>query len=162
MVEIEAMPTVVVAVVDALNSLLEAEANSIFHFVGPGSPYVQQASPRVRESLGEVVARLDRHQQELVDLIRKLGGRPSIPSKPRAEDQYLSYLSLKSLLPKLVEAKQLMIQRYQNALSSVEGNTQAAQLLEKHIEDMLMDMQQLNQAAAEVAGPRNPSNVAHT
>src|SRR5271163_3890336 len=84
------MSTPSAAVIDALNSLLEAEANSIFHFVGAGSPYLDHAGPEIRQPLEEMRRHLDQHEAELSQLIRELGGEPSTPPKPRAEDQYLN------------------------------------------------------------------------
>ena len=43
MVDSRTMPPPV-AVVDALNSLLEAEQGSVFRFMGEGSPYLSRAS----------------------------------------------------------------------------------------------------------------------
>ena len=38
-------PTTPVAVVDALNALLEAEQNAIIRFMGEGTPYLSRACP---------------------------------------------------------------------------------------------------------------------
>jgi Ferritin-like domain len=144
------MSTPSAAVIDALNSLLEAEANSIFHFVGAGSPYLDHAGPEIRQPLEEMRRHLDQHEQELSHLIRDLGGEPSTPPKPSAEDQYLNYLSLKFLLPKLVDAKQLMIQRYQNVLGAIDKDPKVTQILQKHLEEMEKDLGRLH----EIAGVR--------
>jgi hypothetical protein len=142
------MSTPSVIVIDALNSLLEAEANSIFHFVGPGSPYLEQAGAEVRQALEEMSKHLDEHEHELAALIRQLGGEPSHPPKPRAEDQYLSYLSLKFLLPKLLDAKKLMIQRHQNVLRASEKDAQVTPILKRHIAEMETDLGKLRELAA--------------
>jgi hypothetical protein len=144
------MSTPSAAVIDALNSLLEAEANSIFHFVGTGSPYLDHAGPEIRQPLEEMREHLDQHEEELSQLIRDLGGEPSTPPKPRAEDQYLNYLSLRFLLPKLVDAKQLMIQRYQNVLRAIDKDPKVTTLLQRHLEEMEIDLGRLR----EVAGGR--------
>ena len=141
-----------IAVVDALNSLLEAEANSIFHFVGPGSPYVASADIHVREPLEEFSRHLDRHQRELSELIRKLGGTPAHPPLPDPEDQYLSFLSLKFLLPKLVESKELMIQRHQSVLNMIQADPEVMQLLQRHTDEMQSDLTILKRVADLVAG----------
>jgi hypothetical protein len=148
------MSTPSVAVIDALNSLLEAEANSIFNFVGAGSPYLKQASPEIRRSLEEMRRHLDQHERELADLIRHLGGEPSIPPVPPPEDQYLSFLSLRFLLPKLVEAKKLMIQRHENILRIVSGNAEVTQILQRHIAEMRADLEILRKSASELASHR--------
>ena len=143
------MPTSVVTI-DSLNSLLEAEANSIFHFVGQGSPYLNQAGPAVRNTLEELARHLDAHQSELSHLIRALGGQPATPTPPLAEEQYLSYLSLRFLLPKLVDAKELMIERYKNALTAVEHDPKAVEVLQRHLAEMQQDLVILKKTSADV------------
>src|SRR3954465_6082379 len=95
-----------VAVIDALNSLLDAELNSVFRFMGEGSPYLSRATAEVRRPLAEMVTSSDRRAGEIYSLIESLGGTP-IPRGLRPEEQYLAFLSLKFLLPKLVTEKQL-------------------------------------------------------
>ena len=151
------MTTPSVAVIDALNSLLEAEANSIFHFVGEGSPYVKDAGPEVKQMLIEMSRRLDRHSRELEQLIRRLGGEPAHPPTPQAEEQYLSFLSLPFLLPKLVEAKNLMIQRYHSALKVVAAIEPAKELLSRQLQEINAGLEDLNQIAANVALHGDPS-----
>jgi bacterioferritin (cytochrome b1) len=148
------MPTPSAAIIDALNSLLEAEIQSIFHFVGKNSPLLENAGAEVRQSLDEMVHHLDQHAEEVAQLIRHLGGKPSSPPAPKAEDQYLSYLSLRFLLPKLVDAKELMIQRYRNALQVVEANAEVLEVLKRHIAEMEVDLKVLRKTAAEVSSHR--------
>lgn len=109
-----------VAVIDTLNALLEAEQNSIFRFMGEGSPYLSRATGEIRRPLNEMVLIGDRHVMELADLIERLGGIPS-PKSIQPEEQYLAFLTLKFLLPKLAEDKKLTIERYENALSALKG-----------------------------------------
>jgi hypothetical protein len=144
------MTTPSVAVIDALNSLLEAEVNSIFHFVGEGSPYLKNATPEMRRELESMRQHLDQHERDLADLIRRLGGPPSHPPKPDPDEQFLAYLSLKFLLPKLVDAKQLMIDRYEHARGVVAGNADAIRMLETHLAEMRADLTALKRVAAEV------------
>jgi hypothetical protein len=106
------------AVVDALNSLLEAEQGSVFRFMGEGSPYLSRATADVRRPLQEMVEANKRHVAALGSLVQRLGGFP-VPRSVRAEEQYLAFLSLKFLLPKLVDEKQLIIRRYDNALRAM-------------------------------------------
>lgn len=153
------MPMPSVAVIDALNSLLEAEANSIFHFVGSGSPYLARATPKVRQTLERISHHLDLQTAQLGRLIRELGGEPATPPVPDADEQYLSFLSLKFLLPKLVEAKELMIQRYQSALGAVADNPAATALLHEHLKLMGEDLSLLKTAAADVAGERQAPSL---
>ncbi|HWE02752.1 MAG TPA: hypothetical protein VG326_10110 [Tepidisphaeraceae bacterium] len=148
------MSTPSAATIDVLNSLLEAEVNSIFHFVGEGSPLLERAGEEVRRPLEQMGHHLDRHTQELAQLIRRLGGRPSNPPAPKAEDQYLSFLSLQFLLPKLVDAKQLMIQRYRNALQIVGTDAEVLGVLQRHLSEMEADLEVLKKTAAGVLSHR--------
>ena len=114
------------ALVDVLNSLLEAEQSNLFRFMGEGYPYLNRASAEVRQPLQEMVATIARRAGEIGDFIESLGGAPE--SGPRGvdrEEQYLAFLSLKFLLPKLVAAKEQMIERYENAIKEVRGNADA-------------------------------------
>jgi hypothetical protein len=106
-------------VIDTINGLLEAELNSVFRFIKEGSPHVSRASADVRRPLMELNELSRRHARELANLIESLGGRPAPRQLPRMQDQYFAYLSLKFLLPKLVNEKQLMIQRYENAKRAI-------------------------------------------
>jgi len=58
------------------------------------------------------------------------------------------------LLPKLVDAKELMIQRYQNALQVVAANSEVLEVLKRHIEEMEADLKVLKKTAAEVSSHR--------
>ena len=107
-----------VAVVDALNSLLEAEQASVFRFMGEGSPYLSRATADVRRPLQEMVEANRRHVAALGSMVQRLGGYP-VPRPVRSEEQYLAFLSLKFLLPKLVTEKELIIRRYDNALRAM-------------------------------------------
>src|SRR6185295_16051871 len=102
----ESPPMQSAVVVDALNSLLEAELDSIFRFMEEGSPYLGRASAEVRRPLHEMVQSSEQHSAELYAMIESLGGTPT-PRSIRPEEQYLAFLSLKFLLPKLVDAKRL-------------------------------------------------------
>src|SRR5947209_7667202 len=94
------MPSAPVAVIDALNSLLEAELNSVFRFMGEGSPYLSRAAAEVRRPLAQMVASNQHNVENLGAIIEALGG-VAVPRSIDPEEQYLAFLSLKFLLPKL-------------------------------------------------------------
>lgn len=139
-----------VAVVDALNSLLEAEQNSVFRFMGEGSPYLGRASADVRRPLQQMVDANQRHCAALADLVVDLGGEPA----PRAlcpEEQYLAFLSLKFLLPKLVDEKDLIIRRYENALRAMPDATpRVTRVLRANLAEHKAHRETLQKAADEV------------
>ena len=139
------------AVLDALNSLLEAEQNSVFRFMHEGSPYLSRASAEIRRPLRQMVQTSYRHCGQLYAMIEELGGIPR-PCGIEPEEQYLAFLSLKFLLPKLVDAKELTIRRYENTLKSIGSGFPVVQrLLESHLADHREEMGILQKAAAQVA-----------
>jgi hypothetical protein len=113
------MVTVPQAIIDTLNDLLEAEVNSIFCFVMSGSPYLGEAGPDLRKTMEEMDHLCHQHRKELAALIESLGGVPRVRNRVPDEEQYLAYLSLKFLLPKLVLEKDLLLTRFENAQASI-------------------------------------------
>ena len=139
------------AVIDVLNSLLEAELNSVFRFMDEGSPYLSRATVAVKRALAEMVATNHRHAGELSNAIESLGGYP-VPRSLRPEEQYLAFLSLKFLLPKLAQEKQFTIERYENALVALRDATpEVANLLRAHVATHRADLDILNKASADAA-----------
>jgi septal ring factor EnvC (AmiA/AmiB activator) len=144
-----------VALVDTLNALLEAELSSVFRFMGEGYPYLNRATVDVRRPLQEMVDTIELRAGRLAGQIESLGGVPSaLPPSIDREEQYLAFLSLKFLLPKLVEAKQEMIERYQNALKTIKGNEDGAAdvkgLLTSLLQEHQAQLQTLEEAASRV------------
>jgi hypothetical protein len=148
-----------VAVVDALNSLLEAELNSIFRFMGEGSPYLSRATVEVRRPLQEMLLAGRRRASELAAMVDALGSVPTPMMGIRRDEQYLAFLSLKFLLPKLVEEKKLHIERYENALAGIRraptNPSDAAPLLERHLAELRTELAALERASAQVAASKN-------
>jgi bacterioferritin (cytochrome b1) len=149
------MPSVVV--IDVLNSLLEAELNSIFRYMDESSPYLGRATAEVRRPLQEMVNANQRHTTELALMIERLGGTP-LPRSISPEEQYLAFLSLKFLLPKLVEAKKLCIQRYDNAMKAIpDAPAEVKAMLRAHQADHRAHLAILEKAATDVQqAPHEP------
>jgi hypothetical protein len=153
-----------VAVVDLITSLLESTVNSVFRFMGEGSPYLSRASAEVRRPLQEMVVANGRRAGELAALLESLGAPTTVTESPRSEEQYLAYLSLKFLLPKLVEEKRLCLARYDNALAGIKPLPQVPPevpaLLASHREEQVRELTALEHAAEHVAnhdGRKDPS-----
>ncbi len=142
------------AVIDLLNSLLEAEMNSVFRFMGEGSPYLSRATVEVRRPLAEMVVNERRRAGELADLIDSMGTVPTPQVGVRRDEQFLAYLSLKFLLPKLVEEKGLELQRYENALRGIKPfpnvPPEVPAVLNAHIAQLRGELAALETAAAHV------------
>jgi bacterioferritin (cytochrome b1) len=140
-----------VAIIDTLNALLDSELSSVFRFMGEGSPYLSRATVEVRRPLQQMVESNLRHVRELGDLINSLGGVPTQMATVQREEQYLAFLSLKFLLPKLVDEKNLVIRRYQNALASLQGAPpEVTELLNVHLAEHREQMKVLEKAAEDV------------
>ena len=141
-----------VAVIDTLNGLLEAELGSVFRYMEEGSPYLSRADASVRQPLAEMVRTNKRHILELGSTIDRLGGFP-VPRSIRPEEQFLAYLNLKFLLPKLANDKRLMIERYENALRAIKQTAPAdvVELLETHLARHRADLELLDRATAQSA-----------
>jgi len=147
-----------VAVVDALCSLLEAHLNSIFRFLDESSPYLSRATVEVRRQVQEMVQTNQRQAAELSRAIESLGGYPKM-AEVSPEEQYLAFLSLKFLLPKLADAEELMIRRYEAALNAVEksvavavegGGGEVVALLKAHLSEHRQQLSVLQKAAADI------------
>jgi hypothetical protein len=143
--------SVPVAVVDALTSLFEAEENSIFLVVTKGSPYLSRADAELRQQIDMMAQAKQRHAHEVHDLIEELGGEVR-PRRVAPDEQYLAYLSLKFLLPKLVEEKKLCIRRYENTIKSIgsSGPDHVQDVLRRHLTEMQQELQVLEGASAKV------------
>jgi len=134
------------AVIDALNSLLDAEQNSLFRFMGEGSPYLSRASAAVRRPLNEMVLAGQRRTMELAELIDRLGGVP-MPGSVQPEEQYLAFLTIKFLLPKLVQGKKQMIECYENTLRALkDAPADVVELLGAQLEEHRADLKTLQAA----------------
>lgn len=136
------------AIIDALNALLEAEQNSIFRFMDAGSPYLSRAKAEIRQPLHQMVQAGERHGRELAALIDRLGGLP-LPGGIQPEEQYLAFLTLKFLLPKLQESKKITIERYENTLRALTGApSEVVELLQAHLAEHQQHLQTLSRANA--------------
>src|SRR5438876_7985267 len=148
-----AMSSPPVATVDVLNSLLEAETTSIFRFMGEGYPYLNRVTADVKKPLHEMVRTIEPRVLRLAEMIERLGGVPT--STPRGidrEEQYLAFLSLKFLLPKLVDAKKLLIERYENAIRALKGaDRQAFAAVQSLLLEHKSQLAILTRAAEQVA-----------
>jgi hypothetical protein len=136
------MPTSA-AILDALYGLLEAEEGSIFRFMPEGTPYLTQATVETRRLIQRMSQASFQFAAELAELIEQQGGVLHFPQVNPA-DQYLAYLSLKFLLPKLAEAKRNTIERYENALRALKGSPpEIIAVLNNHLAAHRADLEQL-------------------
>jgi hypothetical protein len=133
-------------VLDTLQALLDSEQGSIFRFMREGTPYLAGATLETRNAVARMAADSDRHAAPLADLIQGLGGllRTAVV---HPENQYLAYLSLWFLLPKLADAKRNSIERYQNALRVLrDAPAEVVGVLKAHLAEHRADLAVLEQA----------------
>jgi hypothetical protein len=144
------MPSRSAVIVDTLLSLFDAERASIFRLMGPDSPYLAGAPPRVRAVLAAMKQENERHVAALADAIRSVDGPP--PSAELAREAYLDHLPLKFLLPKLANENQLLIERYANALRAMpkDAPREIVDLLRRQNAEYKADVQALDAAGEEV------------
>jgi hypothetical protein len=137
------------ALLDILSGLYEAEQASIFRFMLPGNTYLTRATVEVRTDVEAMGERTERHAAELAQLIEDLGGSAR-PQSQGSENQYLAYLSLKFLIPKLANAQRDAVLRYENALKAMKGGAppDVQALLESHLAEDRADLATLQRAAA--------------
>jgi hypothetical protein len=134
--------------IDVLNTLLQAEQDSIIGFMGDGSPYLGRAAAEVRKPLQEMVDSNHRNARELYELIDRLGGIP-IERRLATQDQYLAYLSFQFLLPRLIEAMRLIVARYEGAVAALGDIADATtEIVHRHLTEHRRELAVLERAAA--------------
>lgn len=151
---------------DLVSELLQEEQSDMFHFMSTADPYINRAAAELRRPLQEMIDRGRRQSGELVGVLEQLGGIAR-PVRVNTEFQYLAFLSVDFLLPKLYEAKRRSIERYQRALrllpeSASEPEPGVRAVLESHLAQHLRDMETLSTHVAHAAssgraGSQTPS-----
>ena len=146
------MPNDPTAIIDALLALHEAEQGSVFRLMSEGSPYVRQAPANLRERMRDLHDVNRRHIEELAEVLRQLGGIPQ--PRPAAQEPYLQYLSPRFLVAKLLNEKELMLQRYENTLRALpnSANGDLTDLLRRQRDEQSAHVDALAAAGPAVAG----------
>lgn len=155
MLDSGAMSSAPVAIIDVLNGLLEGLQNSLFRFLDDSSPYLTRATVELRGVLTRIAHDVKRQSAELASTIESLGGYPSGASI-LPEEQYLAYLSIRFLVPKLIEAKQLMITRFETALKVIDDSLpEVKTMLQRQLGEHQEHLRMLNEASAQLQAWRN-------
>jgi hypothetical protein len=140
-------------VCDALVTLLDAERSSIFRLTGAESPYLDGAGPELRQSLQAMADESLRNERELADLLRPSDGPMVDSSRVRPDPSFLEFLSLKFLLPKLANAKEVLIRYYENALRALgRDGGQVQALLQRLLAQHKADVEFLRRAGEAARG----------
>src|SRR5687767_898301 len=102
-------------IVDLISDLLQSETAGAFHFMTEADPYIKRTVAEIRRPLAEMIRATIRREGELAALIDELGSTPPAPAVSK-ENQYLAFLSVDFLLPKLRDAKLNSIANYEKSL----------------------------------------------
>src|SRR5438874_10813661 len=133
-------------IIDLLSDLLQSEQAGAFHFMTEADPYINRAEAELRRPLLEMIKSTIRREGELAAVIDELGSTPPPPAVSK-ENQYLAFLSIDFLLPKLRQAKLTSIRSYEKALR-IAGNEDetVSALLNSHLSEHRHELEQLDRA----------------
>ena len=145
--------TLPAAVCDALVTLLDAERSSIFRLTGSDSPYLDGADAGLRQRLQAMKEESLRNEKELADLLRPSDGPSVDAGRVRPDPSYLEFLSLKFMVPKLANCKEVMSRYYANALRALgDDGAEVRGVLERHLAQHKGDLEFLRKAGESVRG----------
>jgi hypothetical protein len=96
------------ASIEALSALLDTERTSILRFMDEDSSHLTRATVTLRKKVDAMYRANARRVGQLVTTIESLGGSIRPPGVQR-EDQYLAFLTLQFMIPKLIEDKKRSI-----------------------------------------------------
>ncbi len=112
-------------VTEALRELARAEQQGMLRLMGEGSPHWTRADAGLRAALARMLRSSDRRLGELAELLEPMGeDLPRVLSGH--EQQYLAYLSMRFLLPKLIVEKREMVERYDRVIMTIGESAMSA------------------------------------
>ena len=137
--------------IDMLSDLLQSEQAGAFHFMTEADPYINRAGAELRRPLLEMIKSTLRREGELAAVIDELGSTPPPPAVSK-ENQYLAFLSVDFLLPKLRDAKLASIRNYEKALRIASENEMVVGVLEQHLREHRTELEQIDRALSHMKG----------
>ena len=142
-------------VIDILNGLFAKEQNSMVRFLADASPTLTRTEGEIRRPLVDMVKTHTRHCSELYRLIEYLGGIPINP-QPQPEEQYMAFLALNFMLPKLVSTRKDTISTLTKALATLaKAPAEVKSLLQAHLKDHQRELAILEKAESHIAPGKN-------
>jgi hypothetical protein len=138
-------------IVDLISDLLQGEQAGAFHFMTEADPYINRAGAEIRRPLLETIKSTIRREGELAAILDELGSTPPPPAVSK-ENQYLAFLSVDFLLPKLKEAKLASIRNYEKAIRIADGDETATPTLQQHLREHRNELEQIDKALSHVKG----------
>jgi len=127
-----------------LNPLLDDELNSPARYLEVAMPYVEPELVNLREPLKQMLETRRWRCRELIAEIQKFDGEPAV-YRFRKEEQYLAFLSLKYLLPKLIEWKNCAILLHERALMQTDEGSDLHDLIARHLEQHRWELDELSE-----------------
>jgi hypothetical protein len=137
--------------IDLLSDLLQGEQAGAFHFMTEADPYIKRAEAEMRRPLLEMIKSTIRREGELAAVIDELGSSPPPPAVSK-ENQYLAFLSVDFLLPKLRDAKLASIRNYEKALKLAGEDEMVTAVLEQHLREHRLELEQIEKALSHLKG----------
>ena len=138
-------------IIDLVSDLLQSEQAGAFHFMTEADPYINRAEAELRRPLLEMIQSTIRREGELAAVIDELGSSPPPPAVSK-ENQYLAFLSVDFLLPKLRDAKLASIRNYERALKIAADDEMVSAVLEQHLRQHRVELEQINRALSHLKG----------
>src|SRR5438874_11659176 len=138
-------------IIDLLSDLLQSEQAGAFHFMTEADPYINRAEAELRRPLLEMIKSTIRREGELAAVIDELGSSPPPPAVSK-ENQYLAFLSVDFLLPKLRDAKLSSIRNYEKAIRIAASDEMVTAVLEQHLREHRTELEQLERALSHLKG----------
>ena len=138
-------------IIDLVSDLLQSEQAGAFHFMTEADPYINRAEAELRRPLLEMIQSTIRREGELAAVIDELGSSPPPPAVSK-ENQYLAFLSVDFLLPKLRDAKLASIRNYERALKIAGDDEMVSAVLEQHLRQHRVELEQINRAISHLKG----------
>jgi hypothetical protein len=135
-----------------LDALLTGERTDAFGFLASSSPYVGHSAAAWR-TVQTILAASRQRQLELAAMLDAMGVMPRPGTFP-PETQYLAFLSMEFLLPKLIEAKERSIRQYEMALTQTgDENQHVTSVLARHLEEHRAELDLLKAGLAQARTP---------
>ncbi|HEV8603907.1 MAG TPA: hypothetical protein VGQ99_00995 [Tepidisphaeraceae bacterium] len=135
-------------IVDLVSDLLQSEQAGAFHFMTEADPYINRAEAEIRRPLAQMIKATLRREGELAALIDELGSTPPPPAVSK-ENQYLAFLSVDFLLPKLRDAKVDSIHNYEKALRIAgDADEMVVEVMQGHLREHRAELEQLDRGLA--------------
>src|SRR5882724_11058022 len=132
-------------IIDLLSDLLQCEQAGPLHFMPESDPHINRAEAELRRPLLEMIKSIRRREGELAAVIDELGSSPPPPAVSK-ENQYLAFLSVDFLLPKLRDAKLASIRNYEKALKLVDDDEMVNSVLEQHLREHRTELEHIEKA----------------